>query len=123
MGHKLSYFVSFPPGMKRPPIILRVTACVLILAFSQKSWAGLYLHNFLHGGKISYEFPAKQESRFTANSCSCIDDFLMPFEEAGNPVISHPFTFLPPLVLFLKDRIPFYTPTLLFLRGPPAPQS
>lgn len=86
--------------------IIRCAAIFLLLVFSQKSGAGLLLHNALH-----------TESSIT---CSCIDDFLMPFTEADQPAIALiPEKHQLP-VAFFADDIHFHTSVFTSLRGPPS---
>jgi hypothetical protein len=108
--------------MRSRPFILRCAAFLLILVFSQKAGAGLFVHNLLHSGNTAKEFPVKQHdnSKELSYSCTCIDDFLLPFngneEQVYFPPVSNPKV---PDTIF-EDRIPFHASILFFLRGPPA---
>jgi hypothetical protein len=102
--------------MKRPSFILRIAAFVLIILFSQKTGAGLFYHNLFHS-KAGSEIPADKNRGY---SCSCIDDFLMPFEEATvgtDPIIS--FQLVVPSKFFCDD-INFRFIVSPLLRGPPS---
>lgn len=108
--------------MKGRPFILRCAAFFLILVFSQKAGAGLFLHNLLHGTSSNNRVPQQEneKSKDLSYTCSCIDDFLMPFTETEEPSYSQPvLTFVIP-VTFFEGLIPFHTSILFFLRGPPA---
>jgi hypothetical protein len=108
--------------MKGRSFILRCTAFFLILVFSQKSGAGLFLHSLLHSPKTISEFPVKENEKGKGleYACACMDDFLMPFDEATEPVCSLPV--LTPAIpfTFFEGDIPFHTSIFSFLRGPPA---
>lgn len=109
--------------MKARPFILRCATVFLLFVFLQKSGGGLFLHNLLHTTNSSNEFPGKEkrQSNEINYACSCIDDYLMPFDEATKPtclkVVSNHI--IP--ATFFEDRIPFQTIILSSLRGPPAP--
>jgi hypothetical protein len=108
--------------MRSCPFILRCSAFLLIVVFSQKTGAGLIFHNLLHTSNTTNESPANQSENGIGFSyaCSCVDDFLTPFveaeEPAGTQLISDP---LIPVVSF-EDQIPFSTTIYSPLRGPPA---
>ena len=108
--------------MKARPFISRCTAILFILVFSQKSGAGLFFHNLLHTGNSARELPAKQHdnSKELSYACTCIDDFLVPFDGSEEPVYSPPVSNRIVPETFFEDRIPFYTSILSSPRGPPA---
>jgi len=105
--------------MKVKPFILRCAAFLLILVFSQKAGAGLFLHNFFHANK---EQSSSKESKSNEISyaCSCIDDYLMPFDEAPQPVCLPAFSDHCSFNTVFEERIPFQTLFFSTLRGPPA---
>jgi hypothetical protein len=108
--------------VQKRPIILRFVAIVLILVFSQKSGTGLFIHSLLHTGNMAGESPLKksEKDKHLGYACTCIDDFLMPFVEAGE---TGSVQFLVKFVIpgtFFKEHIPFRTSILSFPRGPPA---
>jgi hypothetical protein len=102
--------------MKRPSFILRIVAFVLIILFSQKTGAGLFYHNLFHT-KAGTEMPADKNQGY---SCSCIDDFLMPFEEAT--VAIDPIICIQPLTTSqaFNDDPSFRFILSPLLRGPPS---
>jgi hypothetical protein len=106
--------------MRYRAILLRWAAFLLILVFSQKSGAGLFLHNFLHSGSFAEEAPDNKATQAVNYGCTCIDDFLTPIE--GTLVLS--FDNPRPVILinssFVKDITPFAILDLPALRGPPA---
>ena len=107
--------------MKNRPVILRIVALLMILVFSQNSGTGLFLHNLLHSKNIITEHPAKEDqtNKDQSYACTCIDDFLMPFDEAGETVCPQPvLRFDVPLAFFIEP-VPFHTPVFSSLRGPP----
>jgi hypothetical protein len=107
--------------VKNRPVILRFIAILMILVFSQKSGAGLFLHNFFHKS-ISVEHPVKEgeHSKDLGYTCTCIDDFMMPFDEAEGTVFANPALLLNVQVTFFKEPVLFHTPVYISLRGPPA---
>lgn len=115
------HFYYLVPPMKARPFILRCTAILFILVISQKSGAGLFLHNLLHTGNTAKELPVKQDdkNKELSYSCTCIDDFLMPFAGTEAPVFSSLFSIQITRNTFFEDHIPFYSATHLSLRGPP----
>jgi hypothetical protein len=66
--------------MKRPSLILRVTAFFLLAVFSQKMGGGLLVHNLLHT-QTSKTSQQDEKNKDINYACSCLDDFLMPFDE------------------------------------------
>ena len=70
--------------MKRPSLILRLAAFLLLAIFSQKMGGGLLVHNLLHTqtGKSSQQ---DEKNRDINYACSCVDDFMMPFDEVVDP--------------------------------------
>jgi hypothetical protein len=103
------------------PAILRFIAILLILVFSQKSGTGLFLHNLLHTKNIIAEHPVKedQKSKDLGYSCTCIDDFFMPFDEAAETVCPQPVLYPDTPLQFLEESVPFHTTIFSSLRGPP----
>ena len=114
------YYLS--PLMRTRPFISRCIAILFILVFSQKSGAGLFLHNLLHTGNTTSQVPEKQHdnSKELSYSCTCLDDFLMPFDGSEEPVYSPPLTNSIVPTTFFEARIPFITSILSSPRGPPA---
>ena len=108
--------------MRKRSLILRCAAFLLILVFSQKAGAGLFLHNLLHKTSTNTKTPGQENEKSNELSfnCNCIDDFLIPFAEAEvavcpEPVLTHVIPFI-----FFEDHIPFHTTIFSPLRGPPA---
>lgn len=100
---------------------MRLAAFFLILVFSQKAGTVLFLHNWLHASNAKTELPDENKPDNEVNySCSCIDDFLTPFEEVAEPVYSPAITIVAPPVTFYIKEAPSHNPELSFLRGPPA---
>ena len=108
--------------MRNHPFIVRCTAFFLLLVFSQKAGAGLFLHNFFHSSIVnnkSTEQEHKQEKGFSY-ACTCVDDFLLPFTAAEEPLYSLPVPAFATPFTFFKESVPFHPSVLSFLRGPPA---
>jgi hypothetical protein len=99
--------------------ITKLTTVLLILVFSQKMGAGLYLHNWLHASKLhttSSKPVSGQEIQF---ACGCINDFNLPFTETTVPSIE-----VPVCLISQPHSTPIFTIPTVFkyfhsLRGPP----
>ena len=106
--------------MKARPFILQIVAALMIFVFSQKIGAGLFLHNLFHdsvdNNKIHEQ--GNEKGNITGYKCTCIEDFLMPFEEAREPNYFQPVSNYTIAFTFFQDIIP-YTSILPCLRGPP----
>lgn len=107
--------------MRGRPFILRCAAFLLILVFSQKAGAGLFLHNLFHSTASNTKTPEQEnkKDRDFSYSCTCIDDFLMPFAEADEVVYDQPVLAHTTPSTFFEDNIPFHTSIFSCLRGPP----
>ena len=68
--------------MRSNRFIIKIFAVLLLVLFSQKVGAGIYLHNWLHAK--SCKKASQNNSNTVSYNCNCIDDFSMPFAE---PVI------------------------------------
>jgi hypothetical protein len=107
--------------MRGRPFILRCAAFLLILVFSQKAGAGLFLHNLFHSTAPNTKATEQEnkKDRDFSYSCTCIDDFLMPFAEAEEAVYAQPVLIPATPITFFEENIPFHTPIFSCLRGPP----
>lgn len=114
------HFYYLADCMKHRGIILSCIAVFLMLIFSLKSGAGLFLHNFLHTGNPAHEAPLTEDTKTVNYGCTCIDDFLMPFDETVNPVFSRLCSHIPITTSLFRDDIPFCILVFSSLRGPPA---
>lgn len=105
--------------MKRPSLILRLAAFLLLAVFSQKMGGGLLVHNLLHTqtGKSSQQDDKNKDINY---ACSCVDDFLMPFDE----VTEHEFVAQaePPVeqYSFYSSEVYSYRTFHFSRRGPPS---
>lgn len=77
--------------MKQRAGILRITAFLLLLIFTQKIGIGLALHNFFHQ-PFAVDSSAKQDAQGKdfSYACTCADDFLAPFTVADEMEIPAP---------------------------------
>jgi hypothetical protein len=106
--------------MRVRSFILRSIAFFLLLVFSQKSGAGLLLHNALHTNQAS-DSPAKQaDNKDISFACSCIDDFLTPFAEVNEPMVAAAGEKHETPAEYFTEDIILYTPGFTSLRGPPS---
>lgn len=104
--------------MRVRSFIVRCAAFLLLLVFSQKSGAGLLLHNALHTTQAA---DSKQtDGKEVSFACNCIDDFLMPFAEPDEPVVATVVSTHETAVFFFDEAVPFRQPVLTSLRGPPS---
>ncbi len=105
--------------MRLRPVILQCTAVFLMMVFAQKSGAGLFLHNFLHTGSLNEDAPDTDDTKSVNYACTCVDDFLMPFDETADPIFSHPYSNIVITTSFFIEDIPFCISVFSPLRGPP----
>ena len=107
--------------MRPNSVIKRGIAILLLLVFFQQMGAGLFVHNLLHDKATTDQSPIKknESTKEISFSCSCVDNFLMPFAEADQPVISQIVTAHPKPVDGYTEQ-PYHI-SLIFssLRGPP----
>lgn len=102
--------------LRKNAFILRCAAILLILVFSQKSGAGLFVHNLFHSSNEKNE----EKGTDINYACFCIDDFLMPFAEAGEFKDPGPsISLIIPYSIF-EFHIPFHKTIYTSFRGPPS---
>lgn len=110
------HFLLTCTRLRKNTFILRCAAILLILVFSQKSGAGLFVHNLFHSSN------EKKEEKGTdiSYACFCIDDFLMPFAEADG--FKDPGPAIYPIIhnSAFEYHIPFHKTIYTFFRGPPS---
>lgn len=116
--NSVANFIILQPGMKIRSFILRFAAFFLILIFSQKAGAGLFYHDLFH--KISSTELPPEHDKEISYSCTCIDDFLMPFAEAVTASNAAPVSKYITVAEVYKEFLPFQTSVHSSLRGPPA---
>jgi hypothetical protein len=107
--------------MKSNFIKQRVGSVLLLLVFFQQIGAGLYLHNLLHDKEqtVQTSRDANVSGKENIITCSCVDNFLMPFLDADIAVSLEPFQLhIKPVDSFSEKA---YFTSLIFssLRGPP----
>src|SRR5262245_34363599 len=103
--------------MKLNQRILKCFAIILLLTFSQKLGAGLFIHNWFHFKNCHQ--PVECSANVTSYSCNCVDDFSMPLADpvcvtessAGIPEQSFISIFIQP--------VPITVTVFESLRGPP----
>jgi len=105
--------------MKRPSLILRLAAFLLLAVFSQKMGGGLLVHNLLHtqSGKSSQQDEKNKDINY---ACSCVDDFLMPFDEVTEPQFTVHSEAQIAQYAFYSSRVYSYRTFHFSLRGPPS---
>jgi hypothetical protein len=92
----------------------------MLLVFSQKAGAGLFLHNLLHTTERSANMPlGHAEFPGVSFTCNCADDFLVPFT-AGEEIIYDAPIFIASKPMLVDKETESVLPSLLSkLRGPP----
>lgn len=104
--------------MKGRAFLLRCAAFFLMLIFFQKAGAGLFYHDLFH------ESSSNRSSSDTENnitySCTCIDDYLMPFEGAEQTHLSAPVVKFILIAESFDHNLFFHTLVFSPLRGPPS---
>jgi len=106
--------------MQGKPIIRKIAALLLVFVLIQKTGMGLFLHNVLHASSAKASLPNDDDKSGVSYNCSCLDDFLAPFEESEIPFIAHPIiAHSSPVVFYITTDTHAFciTPSL---RGPPA---
>ena len=107
--------------MRVRSVIQKCTALFLLLVFLQKTGVGLLFHDLVHAKAIAAEHASnKSGDNSISYACTCIDDFLMPFTQAEEPVVSPVIVKHIIPVEHYASTIPFYSPVYSSLRGPPA---
>ena len=108
--------------MRRRSFIICCIAVFLTLIFSLKAGAGLFIHDLLHSNAVNNKYPPEEskKDKEVKYSCTCIDDFLMPFTTIDVPVYSMPDLAYTTRPLFFEENIPLTNLVRLLLRGPPA---
>jgi hypothetical protein len=106
----------FTQAMRSNRFILKSLTIILLLVFTQKIGVGLYVHNWLHANNCKQLPPGSNAIKI---SCSCVDDFSMPFSE---PVAD--ITFYVPVqyqsfIAACIPQVPCFFPVFYSLRGPP----
>jgi hypothetical protein len=94
---------------------------LLLLVFFQQIGAGLFIHNLLHEKVPAGQTPFKQNesSKETNFTCSCVDNFLMPFVGADEPPpLQNLNAYIKPVDSF-TERLYFTSLIFSSLRGPP----
>jgi len=92
---------------------------MMMLVFAQKAGAGLFFHNLLHTNAEKNSAKGQGDNSVSYN-CTCLDDFLMPFDDHQQVLVSPPLTSFITTVSFFKADIPFRSTGRSSLRGPPA---
>jgi hypothetical protein len=105
--------------MKRPSLILRLSAFLLLAVFSQKMGGGLLVHNLLHTQTSKTSQP-DDKNKDISYACSCVDDFLMPFDEVTEPQFIAQSAFLNSQYSFYSSEVYRYRTFHFSRRGPPS---
>jgi hypothetical protein len=102
----------------------KITAILLIIAFTQKMGLGLFVHAWLHEKSIGLSADCKNSAAHFQNvKCSCIEDAMIPFTNNTSAIliispVKYFFNFNNPLHFFYSSASKIY----YSLRGPPATQ-
>jgi hypothetical protein len=106
-------------SMKRPSLILRLSAFLLLAVFSQKMAGGLLIHNLLHTQTSKTSHP-DDKNKDISYACSCVDDFLMPFDEVTEPQFIAQSSSLISQYSFFTSEVYRYRTFHFSRRGPPS---
>ncbi len=110
--------------MKARRLILQCASFLLLLVFSQKMGAGLFLHNLLHSQDTDQPFQSsKQEgssNKTISFACSCIDDFLIPFQASEEIILPQPLITYAQAPVHFDAGIIVRASVTADLRGPPS---
>jgi hypothetical protein len=106
--------------MKPRSVIARCAAFFLLIVFLQKTGAGLLFHDLVHAKAANEAAAGSDNTADVSYTCSCIDDFLMPFTQADEPVGSIVTTEQVEFIAYHPVSVPFHSSVFSPLRGPPA---
>lgn len=100
---------------------MRLTAFLLLLAFFQKMGLELWVHRLLHVPKTANtRLIAKDKGQHLQQvPCHCLDDTMMPFNEATPVEIGAPQRHLVALLVTTCPSTPSFCKIFPDLRGPP----
>lgn len=99
--------------------ILKSLAIVLLLTFSQKLGAGLYVHNWFHFNNAHHSAQSPK-ANVTNYSCNCVDDFSMPFAEPVSEIAAVASVPDECFISIYIESAPISFTGVTSLRGPPA---
>ncbi|HLX65369.1 MAG TPA: hypothetical protein VKR41_00190 [Puia sp.] len=98
----------------------RMIAVLLLLVFSQKAGLRLWMHNWLHEGKIAHSRSASGSESLKLN-CDCFDDAMMPLLESTLIVLPEPVREFTTLMVDRYSAILSADKVFYSLKGPPTP--
>lgn len=104
--------------MKKSTITSKFIAVLLLLVFTQKMGASLYLHNWFHGKAAAQPLSTTQDDKNIA--CSCIDDFAVPFTDTSSSIQIETVTTFVVLPVFYEPTIATVHKLYNSLRAPPS---
>ena len=107
--------------MRHNNSIRRGISLMLLLVFSQQIGAGLFIHNLLHDRKrqVQIQVEKHENAKEISFACSCVDNFLMPFIEADEPVVTPPSVVYSNPANSVDEQVYFTSLIFSSLRGPP----
>lgn len=106
--------------MRFRQVLLKWGVVFLVILLVQKTGGSLFLHNIFHNSGVK-EYPLNDDKgKEISYACSCVDDFLAPFEESGTIELDTPR--LAHVAYFINDGEGISAKAVLLasLRGPPA---
>ena len=100
--------------------IQKCISILLIVILMQKVEGGLLLHNWLHAQSKDYIESSSPNIHSHSSSCSCIDDFNLPFTSSESTELVKIFPALPDFFSAQDHSIQLPLITFFSLRAPPA---
>jgi len=116
-GYYVANIYTFIVAMKLKQIIRKCFAVLLIVIFSLKAGAGLYLHNYIH--VKNNPCASASGSGEIKMMCSCITDFYLPFAQTVQQQITLPIFHYKEHILFDTSSVISSTSFSYLLRAPP----
>jgi hypothetical protein len=106
-------------NMKTNRHIAKCLSVLFIIILMLKAGGGLYLHYWLHSQKSATASSGTTAISQNPLTCTCIDDFNIPFTETPGQVVQKPGSIKIEFVASLASLIPSFSKFFHSLRGPP----
>jgi|SRR5579859_6150600 len=97
----------------------KIIAVLLLLVFSQKAGLRLWMHNWLHAGKIASSCGGAASEKIQL-ACDCFNEAMLPLEETAVFTVSAPIQKSTELGYPPPSLVPDTEKVFCSLKGPPA---